>query len=92
MGSGRVKVVGYAQRVFYDGGIEYRNFSDSLVGQQFTEGGGDALFTIGNFTITTNIDPRASKIFNTNAFSSFYNLEDLRTTKSIAAEPAALLK
>jgi hypothetical protein len=90
MGTGRVKVVGYAQRVFYDGGIEYRNFSDSLVGQQFTEGGGDALFTIGNFTITENVDPRISKLFNTRMFSSFYSLNDLNVTtnQSISILPS----
>lgn len=90
MATGRVKVVGYAQRVFYEGGIEYRNFSDSLVGQQYTDGGGDALFTIGNFTITTNVDPRASKMFNTRMFSSFYSLNDLsvNTSQSVSILPS----
>ncbi len=52
----RVKVVGYAQRVFYDNGIEYRNFSDDLVGNQTTEGedGASSVFTFGNFVTRIN--------------------------------------
>ena len=75
-----VKIVGYAKKTFYNSGIEFRNFSDSLVGNQFTDGGGDVLFTTANFTITTNFQPKASKIFNTNAFSGYYSLSDLGTT------------
>lgn len=80
MASGRIRVAGYAQRVFYNNGIEYRNFSDSLVGQQFTEDGGNTLFTLGNFRITNNAERRASKVFNTNAFSGYYTLNDLKVT------------
>ena len=36
--SDRVKVVGYAQRVFFNDGIEYRNFTDDLVGNQLVQG------------------------------------------------------
>lgn len=78
--AGKVKVVGYAQRVFFDDGIEYRNFSDDLVGQQLVSDGGTPLFTINNFNITTNLDPKASKIFGTNGFSDFINLENLDLT------------
>ena len=80
MGSGKVKIVGYAQRTFYDNGIEYRNFSDSLVGQQLTNDGGTTLFTLNNFTITTNLDSKPSKIYTTNKFSSFESLNTLNLT------------
>lgn len=83
MANEKVKVVGYAQRVFFDNGIEYRNFSDDLVGQQFASESEAPLFTIGNFTITTNLERRASKLFNQNKFSSFYTLDDLTQNTTI---------
>jgi hypothetical protein len=73
----KIKVSGYAQRVFYNNGIEYRNFSDNLVGQQFTSQGGTALFTIGNFIVTTNIDPKYNKTFKQGTFSQYYTLDDI---------------
>lgn len=73
----KVKVVGYAQRVFYDNGIEYRNFSDDLVGNQFTSNGGNTLFTSANFNITSTLDTKPSKIFLTNKFSPFMSLCDI---------------
>lgn len=82
MADDKVKVVGYAQRTFYDDGIEYRNFTDDLVGFQLTSNGGTPLFTMSNFNITTNIDPKPSKIFTTNKFSNFFSLEDLSVTAS----------
>lgn len=74
----KIKVVGYAQKVFYNNGIEYRNFSDDLVGNQFTSNGGATLFTSANFNITTSIDTKPSKLFITNKFSSFMSLTDLK--------------
>ena len=72
----RVKVVGYAQRVFYGDGIEYRNFSDDLVGNQNTvaANGNTSVFTFGNFVTTTNYQGRTSRIFSTNKFSNYYTL------------------
>lgn len=84
MADNRIKVAGYAQKVTYDGNIEYRNFSDSLVGNQFTSDGGTTLFTAANFRITTNLDPKISKMFNTNMFGNFVSLEDLRLTNEEA--------
>ena len=72
----KIKVAGYAQRVFYNNGIEYRNFSDNLVGQQLTSP--DAVFTSGNFSVTINQDPKLSKNYITKEFSSFYSLADLK--------------
>ncbi len=77
MSDNRIKVVGYAQRVFYNDGIEYRNFSDDLVGTQLASNGGTSLFTIGNFSISTNLDDKISKLFYTSNFSDFYNLKNL---------------
>ena len=76
----RVKIAGYAQRVFYDDGIEYRNFSPDLVGNQFASEGGTPLFTMGNFAITTNLDPSASIRHNTGAYGQFYDLSTLNVT------------
>jgi hypothetical protein len=75
----RIKVVGYAQRVFYNDGIEYRNFSDDLVGNQQTEGddGQTSLFTFGNFVTTTNFEGRATRFYSTAKYSKFYCLENL---------------
>ena len=75
---GKVKIVGYAQKVFYDNGIEYRNFSDDLVGNQLTSDGGSTLFTAANFSITSTIDTKPSKLFLTNKFSPFMSLSDLK--------------
>ena len=73
----RIKVAGYAQRVFFDDGIEYRNFSPDLVGRQLTSRGGTPLFTMGNFAVTTNIDPKSNKSFNQGTFSGFLTVDDV---------------
>ena len=61
--SNKVKIIGYAQKVFYNDGIEYRNFSNDLVGNQLTENsnGESSVLTFGNFVTTTNYSSRASK-------------------------------
>lgn len=82
--SNKVKVVGYAQRVFYNDNIEYRNFSDDLVGNQLTENsdGESSIFTFGNFVTTTNYSGRTSRIFSRSKFSQFYTLENYNLTTS----------
>ena len=80
MSNNKVKVVGYAQRVFFADGIEYRNFSPDLVGVQLASNGGTPLFTMGNFSITTNLEPKSDKTFITNKFSNFVSLTDLDLT------------
>ena len=72
-----IKVSGYAQRVFFNNNIEYRDFSDNLVGLQLTSVNENSQFTMGNFTITTNIDPKVNKIFNSGVISDFYTLESI---------------
>ena len=80
MASNKVKVVGYAQKNIFVDGIEYTDFTPSLVGLQFASDGDTPLFTMGNFSITTNLEPKASKIFITNKFSKFLSLNDLGST------------
>lgn len=80
MSSNRVKVVGYAQKIQYNDGIEYRNFSPDLVGLQLASNGGTPLLTMGNFSITTNMDPKSDKTFITKKFSNFITLTDLKLT------------
>lgn len=76
----RIKVVGYAKRELFGNGIEYRNFTPDLVGLQVASEGGTPLFTMGNFSITTNMDPKSDKYFITNRFSNFISLTDLDLT------------
>lgn len=78
---GKVKVVGYAKKEFFNDGIVHRNFTDALVGQQFATDGGTPIATIANFNITTNLEPTPSKIFNTNKFSKFLTLKDINVTQ-----------
>lgn len=82
--SNKVKIIGYAQKVFYNDGIEYRNFSNDLVGNQLTENsnGESSVLTFGNFVTTTNYSSRASRIFVTKKFSNFYSLDDYNLTVS----------
>jgi len=80
MSDKKIKVAGYAKKVVYDGNIEYRNFSPDLVGVQLASNGGTPLFTMGNFSITTNLDPKTNKSFITNSFSNFTSLDDLQLT------------
>lgn len=72
-----IRVPGYVEKVVFNGNIEYRNFSPDLVGVQLTSDGGTPLFTMGNFSITTNMDPKLNKTFSTNGFSQFYSLSGL---------------
>ena len=80
MANDRIKVVGYAQKTQYNNGVEYRNFAPDLVGLQLTSEGGTPLFTMGNFSVTTNFEPKKNKRFITNNFSNFISLTDLDLT------------
>lgn len=73
----RIRVSGYAQKIFYNDGIEYRNFADNLVGNQFVEDGGTALFTLGNFVVSTNLQPPNSFNYNLGRYSQFFTLNDI---------------
>lgn len=78
--SDKVKIAGYSQKVVYADSIEYRNFSPDLVGLQLASDGGTPLFTMGNFSITTNTENKKDKFFKTNKFSNFVSLTDLKLT------------
>ena len=75
--SNKIKVAGYSKKLVFTDGIEYINFSPDLVGLQLTSDGGTPLFTMGNFNITTNIDPKIDKFYNSAKFSEFFTLSDL---------------
>lgn len=82
MANDRIKVAGYVKKVIYNGNIEYRNYNPDLVGLQLTSEGGTPLFTMGNFNITTNLDPKLSKLFVTKQFSDFVTLDGLNLSVS----------
>ena len=79
----KVKIVGYAKREFFNNGVEYRNFSPDLVGNQTTSPIGTPVFTAGNFNITTNLDSKVDKIFVTNQYGDFMSLESLNLDDTI---------
>lgn len=81
--SNKVKIVGYAKKEFFNNGIEYRNFSPDLVGNQTTSEIGTSVFTSGNFSITTNLDSKVDKIFVTNEFGDFRSLNDVNEGTAI---------
>ena len=85
----KIKVAGYSKKTSYEGNIEYRNFSPDLVGTQLASNGGTPLFTMGNFAITTNLDPKIDKSYATGKFSDFVTLDNLNLS---VVESQVLLK
>lgn len=79
----KIKVVGYAKKEVFGNGIEYRNFSPDLVGNQFGAAEGTPIFTSGNFNISTNIDSKVDKNFITNNFTNFLSLETLNLDSTL---------
>jgi hypothetical protein len=55
------------------------DFSPDLVGFQLTKG--TPLFTLGNFGVTTNIQPKTDKVFNNGVYSSEFTLNNLNLTQ-----------
>jgi hypothetical protein len=82
MANKRIKVAGYAQRIFFNDNIEYRDFSPDLVGFQLTSDGGTTLFTNGNFSISVNLDPKPDVLFKQGTKSKFYTLDDITTSET----------
>lgn len=82
MANNRIKVAGYAQRIFFNDNIEYRDFSPDLVGLQLTSDGGTTLFTNGNFSISVNLDPKPDTLFVQGKKSKFYTLDDIVTSEA----------
>tara|TARA_R110002110_G_scaffold131093_8_gene311687 strand:- start:1972 stop:5112 length:3141 start_codon:yes stop_codon:yes gene_type:complete len=75
----RIKIAGYAKRVFFNDNIEYRNFSPDLCGFQITSEGGTTLFTNCNFSIDVNLEPKPEVVFKQGAQSKPYTLDDIVT-------------
>ena len=73
----RIKIAGYAKRIFFNENIEYRNFSPDLVGLQLTSEGGTTLFTNGNFSIDVNLDPKPDVVFRQGTKSKLFSLDDI---------------
>jgi hypothetical protein len=82
----RIKVSGYAKKIFFNDNIEYRNFSPDLVGFQLTSEGGTTLFTNGNFSITVNLDPKPNVLFTQGTKSKFYTLNDISSSGNTELE------
>ena len=78
----RIKVSGYAKRIFFNDNIEYRNFSPDLVGFQIASDGGTPLFTNGNFSISVNLDPKPDVLFTQGTRSKFFTLDDIVDSES----------
>ncbi len=78
----RIKVSGYAKRIFFNDNIEYRNFSPDLVGFQIASDGGTTLFTNGNFSISVNLDPKPDVLFTQGNRSKFFTLDDIVDSES----------
>ena len=77
----RIKVSGYARRIFYSDGIEYRDFSPDLVGQQYATG--NSIFTSNNFIVTTNIDPKQTINYARKPFSNFFTLNSINVDPGV---------
>ena len=60
------------------------DFSPDLVGFQLTKG--TPLFTLGNFGVTTNLEPKKDTYYNTGQFSQTYTLENLELTEQQSKE------
>jgi len=82
----KIKVVGYSKETVYNGGVSYRNFSPNLVGTQLASDEGTPLFTMGNFAVTTNLDPKSNKNYITDKFSEFVTLDTLKLTTETTTE------
>jgi hypothetical protein len=79
----KIKVVGYAQKVFYNDGIEYRNFTPDLVGNQYTSDSNTALFTYGNFAVTKNTQGRDVINYPSKPYSDFLTLDSIGATQEV---------
>jgi hypothetical protein len=90
--SNKIKIVGYAKKEFFTDGIEYRNFSPDLVGNQLATDEGTPVFTMGNFNISTNLDDKVTKTFTTNSFSNYMSLDNLNVDEAFEIVAAKYVK
>ena len=73
----KIKVPGYAQRIFYNDGIEYRNFTPDLVGRRLVDDNNSALFTYGNFAVLKSNQIKVLTNYPTTTFGDYYTLSDI---------------
>jgi hypothetical protein len=73
----KIKVPGYAQRIFYNDGIEYRNFTPDLVGRRLVDDNNSALFTYGNFAVLKSNQIKVLTNYPTTAFGNYHTLNDI---------------
>jgi hypothetical protein len=83
-----IRVPGYSQKIIYNGNIEYRNFSDNLVGNQSivninNNNESSSLFTMGNFVVTTSSSNKSDYSFKGKNFTQFYDLSTLNFTNNV---------
>lgn len=55
------------------------DFAPNLVGNQITDG--SSQFTLGNFSVQTNLEPRETTFFNNGQYSPYKNLDSLNLTE-----------
>jgi hypothetical protein len=84
----KIKVSGYAQKVTYGDGIEYRDFTPDLVGNQLTDRVNvnnperSTIFSSGGFLITTNLSEKIDINIPIKPYSGYHTLSSLNTSKS----------
>ena len=78
-----INVPGYAQTVFYNDGIQYRNFSPDLVGNQYLDSTNTPLFTYGNFAVLKNMQGRVVTNYPSKPYSNFITLNDINGTSEV---------
>ena len=78
-----INVPGYAQTVFYNDGIQYRNFSPDLVGNQYLDNTNTPLFTYGNFAVLKNTQSRNVTNYPSKSYSNFFSLNSINSTPQL---------
>lgn len=78
-----INVPGYAQTVFYNDGIQYRNFSPDLVGNQYLDNTNTPLFTYGNFAVLKNTQGRTITNYPSKPYSNFFTLNNISATQQV---------
>jgi len=92
-----IRVPGYTQKITYNGNIEYRPWSEDLVGnQQTTRTNGDiqktSIFTLNNFQIESGATERVVIANNNKQFSDFFSLSTLTFNEEFASNSKQILE
>jgi hypothetical protein len=78
-----INVPGYAQTVFYNDGIQYRNFSPDLVGNQYLDSTNTPLFTYGNFAVLKNMQGRVVTNYPSKPYGNFITLNSINGSQQV---------